>query len=95
MIDGFGFRPRTMLSDNCDEVVDEYYESVEGNLGYVIIHTVVYNCGREHQMMIPDVRRNLESQLDEAVENEEYELATKIKNHIDSLNNPYKNSNDF
>lgn len=83
MIEGFGFRPTSISV--CNEIVDESYESVDMNGTYVIIHTIVDNCGGEQKHMYPDVRRNLAADLANYVALEEYRGAALMQKHINNL----------
>lgn len=83
MIEGFGYRPTSISV--CNEIVDESYESVEMGGIYVIIHTVVDNCGGEQKSIYPDVRRNLAADLANYVALEEYEGAALMQKHLNNL----------
>lgn len=69
----------------CDKVVNETYDTVERKGQWFIKKTIEYDCGLREVEVYFDIRKNLQSDLELAVEHEEYERAAELKQIIETL----------
>lgn len=70
-----------------EQVVGETFELAESSLmGFVIMHKVEYSSGRIDVNIYPDVRRNLAHDLQESLDDEQYERAAQLRDTINKLN---------